>query len=116
MNDNIINPKSMDRKKRVGYIDVMRGLGIFFVAFGHSIGVLNHPINRAILSFHMPLFFFISGMLFWGKDVKDKKIFPGFLIVFVILMLVEIPVIWFANRYVPFLFGKKKQKKKLAGA
>lgn len=39
------------------------------------------------------------------------RLFPGFLIVFPLLMLIEIPVIWFANKYVPFLFGKRKIKR-----
>ncbi len=41
----------------------MRGIAIILVVLGHSIGFLENPLNRVILSFHMPLFFFISGIL-----------------------------------------------------
>lgn len=45
--------------------DVMKGIGIFLVVFGHVVHV---PWLRTyIWGFHMPLFFFISGVLF-NKD------------------------------------------------
>ena len=47
---------------REPWIDVARGIAILLVVLGHSIGVLEDPLNRFILSFHMPLFFFISGL------------------------------------------------------
>ena len=49
--------------KRLEYIDVMRGIAILLVIFEHCIGSLNDTTARLILSFHMPLFFFISGCL-----------------------------------------------------
>ena len=36
-----------------------------------------------------------------------------FLTIFILLILIEIPIIWFSNKYVPFLFGKKKVKKQI---
>ena len=50
--------------ERIEYIDVTKGIGIMSVLLGHSISLMAHPVNRFILSFHMPLFFFVSGMLF----------------------------------------------------
>lgn len=47
--------------KRIEYIDVMRGIAILLVIFEHCIGSLQNSTARFILSFHMPLFFFISG-------------------------------------------------------
>jgi len=47
---------------RISWIDVAKGLGIISVVIGH-IGSLGLP-NIFIYSFHMPLFFFISGYLF----------------------------------------------------
>ncbi len=49
--------------KRLSRIDVMRGIAILLVVLGHSVGTLKDPVNRFVLSFHMPLFFFISGMV-----------------------------------------------------
>lgn len=47
---------------RISYIDIFKGFGIFFVVFGHvtHIGVL----REYIWDFHMPLFFFVSGLLY----------------------------------------------------
>ena len=42
-----------------------------FVMLGHSIGVLKEPINWFILSFHMPAFYFISGVCLNLSTRKD---------------------------------------------
>lgn len=47
-------------KTRVEYIDFMRGIAMLLVIYGHCSEM--NTANRFILSFHMPLFFFISGM------------------------------------------------------
>jgi len=62
-------------KLRVDWVDYAKGLGIILVVFGHSIAGINDaklPINQTfyntafglIYSFHMPLFFALSGMFF----------------------------------------------------
>lgn len=48
-------------KQRLEYIDIMRGIAILLVLFEHCIGSLKNPVAGIVLSFHMPLFFFISG-------------------------------------------------------
>lgn len=48
--------------KRHAYIDTMKAIGIVLVVVGHAPG-LDPSIKQTIYSFHMPLFFFISGML-----------------------------------------------------
>ncbi len=57
-------------------IDVFRGMCMILVVLGHSIGTLEDPINRYILSFHMPVFFFISGlcvvMTKKQRNIKDS--------------------------------------------
>lgn len=52
---------------RIHYIDVFRGLLMLMVVLGHSIGNTTDPVNRFILSFHMPAFFLLSGMCFKPK-------------------------------------------------
>ena len=48
--------------KRVGYIDIARGIGILLVVLGHNdFGYVSPFGYRLIYSFHMPLFFFLSG-------------------------------------------------------
>lgn len=59
--------------KRINWIDVARGMAILLVVMGHCIGDLDNPGNRFILSFHMPLFFFLSGLC---AKVPTTKFFP----------------------------------------
>ncbi len=51
--------------KRVQYIDIAKGIGIVLVVMGHNDLALISPFaHKLIYSFHMPLFFFMSGMFF----------------------------------------------------
>lgn len=52
--------------KRINFIDTAKGIGILLVVFGHV--NYNRDVLTFIYSFHMPLFFFISGMLFNSKS------------------------------------------------
>lgn len=49
--------------KRIEYIDIAKGLGIILVVIGHCINGKTFP-GTWISSFHMPLFFILSGMCF----------------------------------------------------
>lgn len=66
-------PENKTISKRFEYIDVLKGFAIFLVVMGHFLA-WNFPENieptfgqsfvyRLIYSFHMPLFFFLSGYL-----------------------------------------------------
>ena len=47
---------------RIGYFDVARGIGIALVVLGHNdLGALSPFFQQLIYSFHIPLFFFLSG-------------------------------------------------------
>lgn len=61
--------------KRIEYIDYAKGLAIVFVVFGH-IFFGNNKISIWIYSFHIPLFFIISGYLlnYNVKPLKDSII------------------------------------------
>ena len=50
------------REKRIAYLDMVKGVGIILVVAGHS-EYLAHNVFTVITSFHMPLFFIVSGML-----------------------------------------------------
>jgi fucose 4-O-acetylase-like acetyltransferase len=62
----------MMSKSRLAYIDIARGIGIMLVVLGHTLAEANYHVQnssvlflgRLIYSFHMPLFFFLSGMFF----------------------------------------------------
>lgn len=68
--------------ERLDWIDVARGIGILLVILGHCMMNPNNSGNRLILSFHMPLFFFLSGFCTRetianesvGKYIKRKTI------------------------------------------
>jgi acyltransferase len=55
-------------KKRIYWIDVCRGIAIIFVLYGHLF--VSDKNNYLIFAFHMPLFFFISGLVF--KPIYEK--------------------------------------------
>jgi fucose 4-O-acetylase-like acetyltransferase len=51
--------------KRIEYIDIAKGIGILLVVMAHNDFVLVSPFfYKFIYAFHMPLFFFVSGMFF----------------------------------------------------
>lgn len=61
----------MNEKKRVTYLDMAKGIGIILMVVGHLIGSVQTidykeylvPVYHWLTSFHMPLFFIISGIL-----------------------------------------------------
>ncbi|KAA8825671.1 acyltransferase family protein [Bifidobacterium myosotis] len=60
---------------RLSWLDSAKGFGIILVVLGHS-SLIGH-LNQVLYSFHMPLFFIISGMLFKPhplKELLEKKI------------------------------------------
>lgn len=59
-------------KKRYESIDIAKGIGIFLVVLGHTTS--NEIILKWLYSFHMPLFFFVSG-LFHSKTKNYKEFF-----------------------------------------
>ena len=68
-------------KERYDELDLMKGIGILLVYLGHSFNLKGIDENiiysylwNTIYSFHMPLFFLISGFLMNnGKDIQLKK-------------------------------------------
>lgn len=70
----------MIRMQRNIQTDVLRGIGILLVVLGHNWLVLQNKefMFRAIYAFHMPLFFFISGLFIKSNEgiisASKKKI------------------------------------------
>lgn len=48
--------------KRLAWLDMAKGYGILLVILGHI--VVEEPYHSLIYSFHMPLFFFLSGIVY----------------------------------------------------
>ena len=81
--------------KRLDYLDMVKGIGIFFVVLGH-IEYIGNPLRVWISSYHMPLFFIVSGLLMAVKNepARDftesvRKKFRGIII----------PYLWFSLAY-----------------
>lgn len=62
----------MNETKRVKWIDYAKGIGIILMVMGHY-QYLNYEVNKWIFSFHMPLFFFISGLLTSDRNIEYKN-------------------------------------------
>ena len=56
-------------KQRDATIDVLKGFGIIFVLMGHSMG---GGIHNFFYSFHMPLFFLVSGYLYKQRTFAEQ--------------------------------------------
>lgn len=72
----------MKVQERLDWIDLSKGLGIVLVVYGHvargmaTAGLsFDHftEIDRVIYSFHMPLFFMLSGFFFLKSARKGSK-------------------------------------------
>lgn len=59
--------------KRLDWVDILKGMGMFAVVFGHS--GFPPTVQWWIFSYHMPLFFFISGFLFQPHKYTSFKEF-----------------------------------------
>ena len=95
-------------KERILYFDILKGVAILLVIWGHS--VLIYPINfmsegsiwkyirDIIYSFHMPLFFIISG---WTYAIsKNKKIIPYKTYFFSKIKYIFLPYLVFSILYI----------------
>ena len=81
------------KKERVEWIDALRGLAMFFVIWGHTYSTNKTIIKNYIYSFHLPLFFFISGLTFGDSDKLSfkefaKKRIKGLLIPYLIINII----------------------------
>ncbi len=94
-------------KKRVEWIDTLRGLAMFFVVLGHAFIDKNNIIRNYIYSFHMPLFFFISGLTTKRNDIKfidylkkkTKSILIPYLFLNIFMLLYKIIMNFIAGMY-----------------
>lgn len=59
--------------KRLNWLDVGKGLGMILVMLGHT--NIPSPLKAFIYTFHMPLFFFLSGYLFSVGKYPNFKFF-----------------------------------------
>jgi len=62
----------MDKLKRFDYVDIAKGLGMLMVIWGH---INSGSTFVLVYSFHMPLFFFLSGIVFNSNRYNSFKEF-----------------------------------------
>lgn len=62
--------KAIKNVKRLAYMDISKGIGILCVILGHM-GITS--VNKIVFSFHMPLFFVISGY-FLSDKMSPKEV------------------------------------------
>ena len=65
----------MEQKHRVTWVDTAKGWGMLAIIVSHV--MTGHPVSRWLYTFHVPLFFFLSGFLFradrpWGAFLRGK--------------------------------------------
>lgn len=66
----------MNNKERIEYIDIAKGITILLVIVGHTI---NNPfLKQVIYTFHMPLFYILSGYFFKPKSSNKEVLKKGF--------------------------------------
>ncbi len=63
----------MSENNRLHYLDLARGAGIILVILGH-ISYLGEGSRIFIVSFHMPLFFVISGLLIFLRKEEERDL------------------------------------------
>lgn len=98
--------------KRIEEIDICKGLAILFVYLGHSIlyypyvesisnSVFFNIISRSIASFNMPLFFVISGFLFYGTRKSTMDIIKNKTIKLLVPYLVCMAIVIISKQLLP---------------
>ena len=84
--DATVPPDSSEKERRVNWIDYAKGIGISLVVVGHALrglvdslilepSALIQFVDTWIYAFHMPLFFFISGLFISHSASKSFKNF-----------------------------------------
>ncbi|MCW7551381.1 acyltransferase family protein [Endozoicomonas gorgoniicola] len=63
--------KELIMKKRMYWLDNAKSIGIFLVVLGHL--SIPSKLHNYIYAFHMPLFFFLSGVTFKHKNFELKE-------------------------------------------
>ena len=94
----------INKKKRITYLDIAKGMGMVLVLLGHLqndtiFSYSPHILTLCswIFSFHMPLFFILSGMLLCIKKENEKDL-TGF--IKQRFKSIMVPYFWFSLIYI----------------
>ncbi|WP_082676591.1 acyltransferase family protein [Shouchella shacheensis] len=94
--------------ERVKWIDAAKGLGIILVVMSHA--PIEDSLRAFLFAFHMPLFFYLSGVVFRPRDVSIgafmKKKARSLLLPYLLFSIVTYMIWFFATRHFPFTSGE----------
>lgn len=108
--------------KRIQYVDLFKSVGIILMVMGH-VGFGN-SFDKFIHSFHMPMFFFISGYMFKKREIllknylvkKIKSLLIPYLIWGIISLVVWVAFKGFDLKYLRILFWDNTSGIAISGA
>lgn len=97
----------MEKKKRIKYIDLAKGLGILMVTWGH-ITKLGNPVDTWGSSFKIPIFFITAGYLVCYTNSYDRMTFKKY--VWKLFKSLGIPYLVFSMASIGFRFASMVMK------
>lgn len=93
--------QSMDGK-RYTWLDMAKGIAIFLVVLGH-LGYIPITVGKWLSSFHLPLFFVVSGILLY---IKRDSALPVRSVLARTARGILVPYLWFSLGSVALLFAR----------
>lgn len=86
--------------RRIKSIDIAKGVGILIVILGHVLGEEDLFLEKLIFSFHMPLFFILSGFVLKFRDEKtigdilkcENKLIAAYIFYALLYIVFNIPI------------------------
>ena len=98
---------------RLEYIDTVKGIGILFVVYTH-VNYTPLPLSL-IYSFHMPLFFILSGMLFSRDRYTDfgaflRRRLQTLMLPYLVVCLVSLAGLFVLERCLPELYDRTREE------
>lgn len=93
--------------KRVKWIDVAKGLGIILVVMSHA--PINDTLKDFLFAFHMPLFFYLSGIVYKTSNLSIGSFLlkkaRGLLLPYFIFSFLTYILWFYVTRHFPFTSG-----------
>lgn len=107
---------------RIAEIDTARGFGLLLMVLGHIL-TLDSRVHSWIYSFHMPLFFFLSGLVLRPSAIADfrgfaartpvdmlRTSFAGIAVCLVVTVALSSGLCVIGERLAPWMFGCAKRR------
>ena len=100
----------MDKKRRIKYIDLCKGLGILMVTWGHNTK-LDNPVDTWAASFKMAIFFVAAGYLIRYADSYRTQTLKGYSVK--LLKSLMLPYVLFSILSIGFRFATMIMKHRI---